>query len=100
VSEAKGNGAYKALIPIDPSVTTINKSYEGFEGILSMTFCANLWFCFTICVHVKLVTTPLKRSNDNHNSCFDLVYEFVTYVVDYDKLKMTTKVSKIFDTIM
>jgi hypothetical protein len=48
---------------------------------------------------VKLAAAPLRRNNNSCDGHFDLVYEFVRNVVDYDKPKMMVKVSKFFDTI-
>ncbi len=70
-----------------------------FVGTLSMSFRANLQLCFAIHVLVELAAAPLKRNSSNHDGHFDLVYEFVRNVVNYDKPKMMARVFKLFDTI-
>jgi hypothetical protein len=48
---------------------------------------------------VELAAAPLRGSGNSCDGHFDLVYEFVRNVVDYNKHKMMAKVFKKFDTI-
>jgi hypothetical protein len=48
---------------------------------------------------VELVVAPLRGNSSSRDGHFDLVYEFVRIVVDYDKPKMMARVSNFFDTI-
>jgi hypothetical protein len=70
-----------------------------FIGTLSTCFRVNLQLYFAIHVLVELAAAPLKGNSSSYDGHFDLVYEFVRNVIDYDKPKMTTRVSKLFDTI-
>lgn len=70
-----------------------------FVGTLSMSFRANLQLRFAIHVLVELATATLKGNSSSCDGHFDLVYEFVKNVIDYDKPKMTARVLNFFDTI-
>jgi hypothetical protein len=71
----------------------------SFVGTLSTSFHAIIQLHFVVHVLVKLAAAPLRINNSSCDGHFDLVYEFVRNVVDYDKPKMMVKVSKFFDTI-
>lgn len=71
-----------------------------FVGTLSMGFRANLQLCFVVHVLVEIIVAPLGGSSSSRDGHFDLVYAFVRNVIDYDKPKMTARVSNFFDTIM
>jgi len=71
----------------------------SFGGTLNMGFRVNLQLCFAVHVLVELAVAPLRGSGNSCDGHFDLVYEFVKNVVDYNKHKMMAKVFKNFDTI-
>ncbi len=72
--EAGGSGACRAFIPIDLSIMTRSKMY---------------WW--------SLPLHPWEEAITSHDNGFDLVYEYVKEVIDYDKPKVVARVSNFFD---